>query len=111
MPYLLIIAVVIAILAVIFALQNADPITVSFLFFQVESSLALVLLLTLFTGIVLGIIVLVTRMFKMQRKISAHKKEILDLEDRLQKALERKAERIPPPQQPSGSKEASTENV
>jgi uncharacterized integral membrane protein len=105
MPYLLILAVIIAILAVIFALQNPDPITVSFLFFELQSSLALVLLLTLFTGILLGIVVLTLRMFKLQRKISAYKKEILDLEDRLQKALERKTERISPPPKSSAARD------
>ena len=38
----LIVAIVIAILAVIFAFQNAVPITVSFLTWKFESSLALV---------------------------------------------------------------------
>jgi hypothetical protein len=41
----LIVAIIVAILAVVFALQNAVPITVSFLTWRFESSLALVLLI------------------------------------------------------------------
>lgn len=115
MPYFLIVAVIIAILAVIFALQNTVPVTVSILFFEFQSSLALVLLLTLAIGILLGIIVLATRMFKMRRKISSHKKEVEELEDRLQKALQRKSEQIPPLPKSSGStpgeKDTPTEKV
>ena len=101
MAYILILVVIIAILAVIFALQNADPIIVSFLFFEIQSSLALVLLITLAIGILLGLGVSIPRMFKLQRNISGHKKEILDLEDRLQKALEQKGKPASPPAKPS----------
>lgn len=46
----LIVAIIVAILAVVFALQNAVPITVSFLTWRFESSLALVLLITVALG-------------------------------------------------------------
>lgn len=45
-------AAIIAVLAVIFALQNAITITVHFLFWQVESSLALILILSFIAGLV-----------------------------------------------------------
>ena len=48
----LFIAAFIAVLAVIFALQNAVPITVSFLFWQVNSSLALVLIMAFIAGLI-----------------------------------------------------------
>jgi len=48
----LFIAALIAILAVIFALQNAIPITVSFLIWKVESSLALILIIAFIAGLI-----------------------------------------------------------
>lgn len=48
----LFIAAFIAVLAVIFALQNAVPVTVSFIIWQVESSLALILIITFIAGLV-----------------------------------------------------------
>lgn len=103
MLYFLIFAVIIAIFAVIFALQNAVPITVSFLFFEVQSTLALILLITLAIGIFLGAAAMTYRIIKLRRRISGGKKEIEDLENRLQKSLERKPVRVPPPPKSSGS--------
>lgn len=102
MLYFLIVAVIIAIFAVIFALQNAVPIIVSFLFFEVQSTLALILLITLAIGIFLGVSAMTYRVIKLRRRLSANKKEIEDLEDRLHKALERKTERVPPPPKSPG---------
>ncbi len=48
----LFIAALIAVLAVIFALQNAIPITVSFLIWRVESSLALILIMAFIAGLI-----------------------------------------------------------
>ncbi|MDD4363610.1 MAG: LapA family protein [Atribacterota bacterium] len=45
-------AALIAIMAVIFALQNAIPITVSFLIWKVESSLALILIIAFVAGLI-----------------------------------------------------------
>ncbi|MDD5635696.1 MAG: LapA family protein [Atribacterota bacterium] len=47
----LFIAAFIAVLAVIFALQNAVPVTVSFIAWGVESSLALILIITFIAGL------------------------------------------------------------
>ena len=52
MHIFLFIAALIAILAVIFALQNAISITVSFLFWKAESSLALILILAFIAGLI-----------------------------------------------------------
>ena len=51
MQIYLFIAAFIAVLAVIFALQNAVPITVSFLVWQVQSSLALILIMAFIAGL------------------------------------------------------------
>ncbi len=80
----LVVAIIVAILAVVFALQNAVPITVSFLTWRFESSLALVLLITLALGILMSLLVSVPSMTKRKRMISNQKKKIQELEISLQ---------------------------
>lgn len=93
MQLLLIIAIVIAILTVIFALQNAVTITVSFLTWKFESSLALVLLITLTLGILTSLLVSVPSMIKRMRMVSSQKKKIKELENDLQGESEREKDR------------------
>ena len=81
----LIVAIIVAILAVVFALQNAVPITVSFLTWRFESSLALVLLITLALGILMSLLVSVPSMIKRRKIISNQKKKIQVLESSLQR--------------------------
>jgi len=88
----LITAIVVAILAVVFALQNAVPITVSFLTWRFESSLALVLLITVALGILMSLLVSVPSIVKTRKMISSQKKKIQELEGGLQKEAENKAE-------------------
>lgn len=54
MPALLIVAIALASVTAIFAIQNSGVITVSFLGWEWEASLALILILTLGVGILLG---------------------------------------------------------
>jgi len=86
----LIVAIIVAILAVVFALQNAVPITVSFLTWRFESSLALVLLITLALGIIMSLLVSVPSTIKKMKSISSQKKKIQELEDSLQRGSESK---------------------
>lgn len=51
---LLILALIIAVIAVIFALQNTAAVSVSFFVWQFNQSLALVLLLAAFVGVIIG---------------------------------------------------------
>jgi len=88
----LIVAIIVAILAVVFALQNAVPITVSFLTWRFESSLALVLLITLALGILMSLLVSVPSMVKTRKMISSQKKKIRDLDIGLQKEAGSKVE-------------------
>jgi len=53
-PFLLILAVVLAALTALFAIQNSGVITVSFLGWETDASLALILILTLGIGILIG---------------------------------------------------------
>ena len=54
MPLLLILAVVLAALTALFAIQNSGVITVSYLGWETDASLALILILTLGIGILIG---------------------------------------------------------
>ena len=86
----LIVAIIVAILAVVFALQNAIPITVSFLTWRFESSLALVLLITVALGVIMSLLVSVPSMIKRRKIISNQKKKIQKLENSLQRENESK---------------------
>lgn len=65
----LILALIIAILAVIFALQNASVVMVSVFSYSFEGSLALVLLLTFAAGSVAGILLLLPSVIKMMFRL------------------------------------------
>src|SRR5512133_737464 len=54
MQIFIMVALVIAIIAVIFALQNMTAVTVSFFFWSINGSLALVLLVTLAVGVLIS---------------------------------------------------------
>jgi len=73
-------AIVIAMLAVIFALQNAVPITVSFLIWKFESSLALILLITIALGVLMSLLVSIPSKIKKIKIILNQKKKIQKLE-------------------------------
>lgn len=56
---------VIAALAMVFALQNADPVPIHFFFWKIESArLALVLLVTFISGIITGLVFLAPKLLK-----------------------------------------------
>jgi lipopolysaccharide assembly protein A len=74
MQLYMIVALLIAILSAIFAVQNTAPITVNFLGFTFESSLAIVLLLTFAAGCLTSLCVSVPSMYlrmRRQRKAQA----------------------------------------
>jgi uncharacterized integral membrane protein len=72
-------ALFIAILAVIFALQNTAPTTVSFLFWQFQGSLALILLIALSVGALISFLASLPTLVKTQLTIRSHKKKIAEL--------------------------------
>ncbi|MGK7876248.1 MAG: lipopolysaccharide assembly protein LapA domain-containing protein [Xenococcaceae cyanobacterium] len=53
----IIIALFLAVFSIVFALQNTTYVTVEFLFWQSEGSLALFLLLTLALGVIVGLLI------------------------------------------------------
>ena len=75
----LIFAVIIALLAITFALQNADPVTVKLFFWELNNtSMALVLVMTLCIGAIAGILFLAPGIYKRNKTIAALKKKLGD---------------------------------
>jgi len=83
MTLFLIGALAIATLAIVFALQNAVPIAVSFLFWRFRGSLAMVLLLTFVLGVVMGLLASMPAVIKRTWAIANQKKRIEELEEEL----------------------------
>ena len=79
----LIFALLIAVIAVIFALQNTIIVTISFLAWKITGSLSLVLLVTLAIGAVIGLLVLAPSAIKNTIAVSSHRKRIGTLEKEL----------------------------
>lgn len=76
----LILALILAIIVTIFAVQNIDPVNVTFLTFELNGSLALVLLITLTVGIIIGILVSAPSSLRRRREISGLKKSVRKME-------------------------------
>ncbi|WP_414574589.1 LapA family protein [Anabaena sp. CCY 9402-a] len=76
MGILTVLALLIAIFAVIFALQNSSPILVQFLGWQTEESMALVLLLTFTFGVLFGLLVSLPTLIKGMRQLANLKRKI-----------------------------------
>lgn len=73
----------IIILAIVFALQNAAPVTVVFVVWRFESSLALVLALTFVTGAVLSALLSTSASMRKSWKLSQHERQSSVLGDRV----------------------------
>ncbi|MGB6121797.1 MAG: LapA family protein [Bacteroidota bacterium] len=83
MQIFLLVSLLIAALAVVFALQNTEMITVNFLFWSFQGSLALVLLTALATGAVASSFASLPSLFKANWTIGSQKKVIEELEGRI----------------------------
>jgi putative membrane protein len=83
MQSFLIVALGLAILTVIFALQNTIPVGVTFLIWKFEGSLALVLMLTFALGVLVSFLVSIPAIVKRRSAISNQMKKIEELENRL----------------------------
>ncbi|HEY3343745.1 MAG TPA: lipopolysaccharide assembly protein LapA domain-containing protein [Anaerolineaceae bacterium] len=80
MQILIFIALVIAIVAVIFALQNLAAVTVTFLFWSIHGSLALVLLVTLAGGVLISLLASMPGLVHGKWTSSGQKKTLVALE-------------------------------
>lgn len=73
---LIIVLIIIAVVTV-FSIQNAIPVAISFLFWKFEASLAIVIFLSVLTGVVIGVIA--ASLFRMQ--LSKKKQTSIDREN------------------------------
>ena len=80
MQSFLIAALAIAILTVIFALQNTIPVLVTFMFWKFEGSMALVLMLTFALGVLVSLMVSTPAMLKRRSANSTQKNKIQEPE-------------------------------
>jgi uncharacterized integral membrane protein len=82
----LILALILAIIVTIFAVQNNAPVEVSFLTFELDGSLALVLMITLTLGIIIGILVSAPSSLRRRMEIGGLKKNVRKMEKDLASA-------------------------
>ena len=106
----LILALIFAILAVIFATQNPLVVTISFYGFSVEGSLAAVILISVGIGIIIGALILAPGAIKRGLELRSHRRRVGGLEKTLDEQKDKiaKAEHIisiyDPPSDDSGKK-------
>jgi putative membrane protein len=65
----LIIALLLILIVVVFALQNSNPVQIKLLFWQVESSIAFVMTSVLFIGALLGVLFSLPAIYKRKEQI------------------------------------------
>lgn len=94
----LILALVFALLAVVFALENPVIVTMSFFGRKLEGSLALFILLGMALGVIIGMLVMTPGSVKHNLELRNHRRRIGDLEKSLedQKAQITSAEKAKP---------------
>ena len=80
MPFFVIIAVALAAISAIFAIQNAGVIAVSFLGWEWEASLAIILILSLGVGIVIGYLAGLPSTFKKASQLRRTRRELDGIE-------------------------------
>ena len=102
----LVLALLIAVVAVIFALQNTITVTIAFFTFKATGSLSLVLLVTLLIGILIGWLFAAPSLVKHSFRASGQRKRIGALEKELEEhkarlsELQKPAPVAPPPAAP-----------
>ncbi|GAG69502.1 unnamed protein product [marine sediment metagenome] len=83
MPLLLIFSLVIALLAILFAIQNTTVTPIRFLFWETEGSLALVLFIALVAGALISYLATAPGQIKQRMTISSQRKRITEVEGQL----------------------------
>lgn len=88
MVFSLILGIILGAISVIFALQNVTVITVSFFSWQIQGSLALILLVSVFMGILISLLIVLPESIMNYFKYKNLKKENKNLEELLRKQKE-----------------------
>lgn len=89
MQIFIILALLIAIVAVVFAVQNTAAVTISFLIWKLEGSLALVLLITLLVGVLISLLASTPGLIRGKWNTSSQKKKLTSLEAERENYLKR----------------------
>ena len=85
MQFVVIFSLILAVLAVVFALQNTAMVTLTFFVWTFESPLALLLLIALTIGAIITTIVSLPGWIKTRRSTTVHKREVAGMEESLAK--------------------------
>lgn len=81
MRILVAIALVLALLVTIFAVQNNQSTTIAFLFWSIDGSLALVLMITLVLGIVIGVLLMIPGSVRSRLEVGSLQRAVRSMED------------------------------
>jgi GGDEF domain-containing protein/uncharacterized integral membrane protein len=84
MQFLVILALAIALFAVLFAIQNTDFVTINLFTLTLQERLALVLLITLAVGVVIGLLVSIPALIRRSMRVSAVRRELEEMGWRFQ---------------------------
>jgi len=105
MVFALILALAFAVVAVIFALQNPTMVTVSMFGYPFEGSLALVILVAVAVGILIGVLVMTPGRIKSSLSNARNRKKIGSLEASLDEHKSKLAatEKSTPPEPPGAT--------
>jgi uncharacterized integral membrane protein len=76
-----VVALILALLVTVFAVQNNQPITISFLFWSIEGSLALVLMINLVLGIVIGVLLMAPGSIRSRLRVGGLQRSVRALEE------------------------------
>jgi uncharacterized integral membrane protein len=85
-------ALVLALLVTVFAVQNNKPITISFLFWSIEGSLAPVLMITLVLGIAIVELLMAPGSVRSRLRITGLQRTVRALEDEKPRTVAQEAE-------------------
>ncbi len=95
MRFGLIFSLILAILAVVFALLNPQPMDVNLIFFETTGSTALVLILTFGSGVLVGLLSTLPKQLRTRRKLNELQKK--------ESSKAKSSSSFPSPKSPSGS--------
>lgn len=80
----LIVALILAVFAIVFALQNTASVTLTFLIWNLKGSLALVVIVTLLAGVVITLLALAPALVRGRLRVRSHRKRVTELEGTLE---------------------------
>lgn len=90
MQFFLFLALIIALVLVLFAVQNSTVITLTFIAWTFEASIAFILALTLTAGILVGVFLCIPTWWRKARENRTQRKRVQELEKQLLNFAEHK---------------------